>query len=231
MAISLIDKIKQKNGLTFPLVDYIDINGRITGWQNPVKQIFGDVASITGLVPGDTFIVRAVGGEWPQFTGKDIYNRDAVATPNAIYVLGEPADAEAEPVYLVTAPALSMVLLDKSNGNLKVYKGIPNPSWTDLITGQGGVTGKTLHHEEFIVIDTSGTALQNYVPLTGILSLNYEIVTGDTVKIYVNGARYTSFGVKPDYTYNSGDMFLTWNKTNAGFDLESDDEIIIEIYQ
>lgn len=231
MAISLIDKIKQKNGLTFPLVDYIDINGRITGWQNPVKQIFGDVASITGLVPGDTFIVRAVGVEWPQFTGKDIYNRDAAATPNAIYVLGEPADAEAEPVYLVTAPALSMVLLDKSNGNLKVYKGIPNPSWTDLITGQEGVTGKTLKYEDFIVVDTSETTTQNYFSETGKLSFDYEIVSGDTIKMYVNGIKYTDFGTIPDYTYNSGDMFLFWNETNAGFNLESEDKVIIEIYK
>lgn len=231
MAISIIDKIKQKNELTFPLIDYIDINGRITGWQNPIKQIFGDVASITGLVPGDTFIVRAVDGEWPQFAGKDIYDRDAEAIPNAIYILGEPVGEGPGLIYFVTAPTLSMVLLDKSDGNLKVYKGVSNPSWTNLITGSGAITGKTLKYEDFIVVDTSDTPTQNYFSETGKLSFGYEIVSGDTIKMYVNGIKYTDFGTIPDYIYNSGDMFLIWNETNAGFNLESEDKVIIEIYK
>lgn len=231
MAITLIDKIKQKNGLTFPLIDYIDINGRITGWQNPIKQIFGDVASITGLVPGDTFIVRAVDGEWPQFTGKDIYDRDVEAIPNAIYIFGEPVGEGSGLIYFVTAPTLNMVLLDKSDGNLKVYKGVSNPSWTNLITGSGAITGKTLKYEDFIVVDTSDTPTQNYFSETGKLSFDYEIVSGDTIKMYVNGIKYTDFGTIPDYNYNNGDMFLIWNETNAGFNLESEDKVIIEIYK
>lgn len=231
MAISIIDKIKQKNELTFSLIDYIDINGRITGWQNPIKQIFGDVASITGLMPGDTFIVRDVGGEWSQFAGKDIYDRVTEAIPNAIYILGEPVGEGPELIYFVTAPTLSMVLLDKSDGNLKVYKGESNPSWTNLITGSGAITGKTLKYEDFIVVNTSETATQNYISETGKLSFDYVIVNGDTIKMYVNGIKYTDFGTIPDYTYNSGDMFLSWNATNAGFDLESEDKVIIEIYK
>jgi hypothetical protein len=229
MAISLIDKIKQKNGLTFPLVDHIDINGRITGWQNPVKKIFADIASITGLVAGDTFIVRNTTGEWAQYTGKDIYARDAAAATNGIYILGEAIDAEAEPIYLVTAPEAGMILFDKDTVALKRYGGMP-AQWLDLTTGGGSVEGKTLRYEGVIIVDTSETVSQNYDPSTNELEIEYEIQAGDVVKIWVNGLKYQAT-VNPAYSYNAGDVYVTWIKNNAGFDLESGDEVIIEIFK
>lgn len=228
MAISLIDKIKQKNGLTFPLVDYIDIYGRITGWQNPVKQIFADIAAIAGLAPGDSFIVRNTAAEWPQFTGKDIYARDVTAAANGIYILGEATDSEAEPIYLVTAPEPGMILL--AGTELKRYGGLP-AQWNDLTTGGGSVEGKTLRHEAVILIDTSETVSQNYDPLTKKLNIGFEIQAGELVKVYVNGLKYTDAGTNPVYSYTAGNDYLTWSNDNAGFDLESNDEVIIETFK
>ncbi len=231
MAISLIDKIKQKNNQDFKLVDAIDIHGRITGWQNATKKIFVDVASIslTGYSTTDYFIVQDASGIWGQFIGKDIYGRDVVAVDNGIYVLGESIVGEAFPILLVTAPEHGMVILDMLNRALKYYDhGIT--TWTALTTGSGTVTGKTLQHEGFIVVDTAGSVDQNYDPVTKQLTISYEIKAGDTVKIFVNGIKYTDAGVGPDYEAVAGREYLVWNDGNAGFDLESGDEIIIEIY-
>lgn len=229
MPIQVIDKIKQKNDADFKLLDFIDIHGRITGWQNPVKQIFATVGDISGMAVGDTFIVRNAGGTWSQFAGKDIYNRDAIATDNAIYVLGEAVDGEAEPVYLVAAPETGMVLVNLAADKLQKYGGV-TAAWTDLPTGSGTVEGKTLRHEAVMQVDTSETVDQNYEPATGQLDIGYEIQPGESVKIYVNGLKYTHMGTDPDYSYTPGNMYLTWDETNAGFDLETGDEIIIEIF-
>lgn len=225
MAVTVIDKIKQKNSGTFKLLDYVDINGRITGWQNPVKNIFADIAGITGLTNGDFFIVRNTDAAWTAFTSLDIYGNAAVKTSNAIYFIGEAiSGGEALPVYLVTAPATGMMLIDLNTGNLKKYAGT---LWSDfVVSGSGGITGQSLrYHEELTVL--IGT---NYSSSTHQLTIGTTLQSGDNVNIYVNGLKYSHIGSDNAFAFEAGNTYVVWIPTNAGFDLIDDDYIEVEIF-
>ena len=106
MAVTVIDKIKQKNNGTFKLLDYIDINGRITGWQNPVKNIFADIAGISGLTNGDFFIVRNITGEWAAFTGLDIYGNDEMVDKHIQFKVWDASTGKVYPV-VESTPTIS----------------------------------------------------------------------------------------------------------------------------
>lgn len=225
MPIQLIDKIKQKNAADFKLLDYIDIEGRITGWQNPVKQIFAAVGDIAGLSVGDRFIVRNTSDAWPQFQGQDIYGNTVSKTDNAIYVLGATVDSEAEPVYLVTAPELNMIVLHAGDGALKKYGGVP-AAWTNLLSGGGTVTGQVLRFEGQFSVELG----VNYNSTSKQLSVGATMQTGDNINVYVNGIKYTYTGADNAFTYAAEQTYVTWIPGNAGFDLEDGDFIEIEIF-
>lgn len=229
MAIRLIDKIKQKNDADFKLLDYIDINGRITGWQNPVKKIFATVGDISGLVSGDYFIVRNASAEWPAFALQDIYGNIASKTDNAIYVLGPDDGGDAEPVYLVAAPGAHMIVYNADDGLLKKFDGIPG-AWTDLITSGAATTGQVLRYEGDMVIDTTSDPGANYDPLTHRLEVGEALQAGDNINLYVNGLKYTYSGNANAFTFSAGETYLVWIPTNAGFDLQEGWEIEIEIF-
>lgn len=226
MAITIGDKIKQKNQQTFKLVDAIDIEGMQTGWQDPVKQIFADIAAITGLSVGDHFIVRNTGAEWSQFIELDIYNRPAAKVDNGIYVLGPASDQEANPIYLVTAPSVGMVVMDKSARLPKKCDGMPL-AWSSLISGTG-VTGKTVRAQEAFAVSTTVPGIGYYN--SGDLTIGVTLAENDVVYIYVNGLQYTSLGSKPAISFTPDSATLAWSVMNAGFDLLATDAIELQIF-
>lgn len=227
MPVIVIDKIKAATSGFKPL-DYIDINGRITGWQNPVKNIFADIAGITGLTNGDFFIVRNITGEWAAFTGLDIYGNEAVKTNNAIYFIGEAVDGgEALPVYLVTAPATGMMLIDLNSGNLKKYAGT---LWSDfVVSGSGGISGQSLRYSTELTVLVGinyNTSTHHLTIMTGENTLQ----SGDNVNIYVNGLKYSHIGSDNAFAFEAGENYVVWIPTNAGFELIDDDYIEVEIF-
>ena len=228
MAIRVIDKIKQKNSQAFKLLDYIDIEGRITGWQNPVKRIVADIASIPILADGELFILADASGLWPAFTGYDIYGNIAAAINNAIYQK-QTSTEEGQPAvyYLVTGAVKSMITLDESTTKLKVYNGT---AWVDLISPTGGtVTGEVLRAEVHLVVDMSDPDA-NYNSTDHHLLTGEVMQTGDNVNIYVNGLKYTNTGTAPAVSFTVGESYLVWNTDNAGFELTDGDEVEIEIF-
>lgn len=227
MAVTVIDKIKQKNSGTFKLLDAIDIHGRITGWQNPVKNIFDNVSAITGLTNGDFFIVRDAGGTWSTFTGLDIYGNAVSVVNNGIYYVDDEVEGgEAYPVKLVTAPTLGMMLINLADGTLKKYGNIP-ANWENFtIGGSTGISGQSLRYSEELTI-LIGT---NYSSTTKELSLGTTLVSGDNVNVYVNGLKYSHVGSAPEFSFTANTTYLVWSVSNAGFDLANDDSIEIEVF-
>lgn len=229
MAIRVIDKIKQKNNQAFKLLDYIDIEGRITGWQNPVKQIVANVASIPSLSDGDLFILVDSSGTWEAFTSLDVYGNVAAPIDNAIYQKQTSIVAGQQAIYyLVTGAVKSMITLDESTTKLKVYNGT---AWVDLISPSGGtVTGEVLRAELHLIVDTLSDPGANYSTSTHHLLTGEVMQTGDNVNIYVNGLKYTNTGTAPAVSFTVGESYLVWNTDNAGFELTDGDEVEIEIF-
>jgi hypothetical protein len=228
MAITVIDKIKQKNQQTFKLLDAIDVHGRVTGWQDPVARIVADVASIPSLTDGETFILVDASGAWPSFTGKDIYERLASAQDNAIYQK-QTSTAQGTPAeyYLVTSPGGGMVTLDKNSMKLKVYNGA---EWIDLIPVVE-LDGKILTAEVHLVVDTDGDPGANYNTTTKRLEIGVELQEGDNINIYVNGIKYTYGENFNAIDYLAGETWVAWIPHNVGFDLINGDEVEIEIFR
>lgn len=229
MPITVIDKIKQKNNQTFKLLDAIDIQGRITGWQDPVARMVADVASIPAFADGETFILANASGTWTAFTSLDIYGRIASAENNAIYQKQTAvSDGTTDEYYLVTSPAAGMITLDKNSTKLKVYNGT---AWIDLITGTGGtVSGEVLRAEAHLVVDTISDPGANYNTTTKHLTIGMEIMENDNVNVYVNGMKYSHDGANNAITFTPGANYLVWIPQNAGFDLIDDDEVEVEIF-
>jgi len=223
MPVIVIDKIKAAT-TGFKLIDAVDVNGQITGWQNPVKNIFGTVAEITGVALGDTFIVRDASSEWPQFAGVDIYGNAATKTNNAIYIIGDSIpNGEPLPVLMVTAPAVGMILLATSE--LKNY--VSPGEWANLIlAGSGAIVGQSLRHAEELNV-VIGT---NYDASTKQLSINETLQANDNVNMYVNGLKYSHLGTTKAFSFTENTTYLVWIPDNAGFDLHENDYIEIEIF-
>jgi len=222
MAISIIDKIKQKNGATFKLLDYIDVHGRITGWQNPVEGVFDNIAAITGLSEGDYFIVKDTAATWAQFQNLDIYGNAASKTNNAIYYIGEAIDGEALPVYLVTIPSRAMIVYNVGVALIIYNDGAQR--WDNLISGSA-ITGQVLRAEESLTVQVG----VNYDAGTSHLTISTIMQANDNVNVYVNGIKYT-YGASNAFTYVAGESYLIWNHANAGFYLDTGDFIEIEIF-
>lgn len=222
MSIKVIDKIKQKNAADFKLLDYIDVHGRITGWQNPVEAVFDNIAAITGMSEGDCFIVKDTAATWAQFQNLDIYGNAAVKTNNAIYYLGEVIDGEALPVYLVTAPSRAMIVYHVGVALIIYNDGAVR--WDNLISG-GAITGQVLRAEESLTVQLG----VNYDTITSHLIISTIMQANDNVNVYVNGIKYT-YGASNAFTFVAGESYLVWNHDNAGFYLDTGDFIEIEIF-
>lgn len=230
MSITIGDKIKQKNQQTFKLMDAIDINGAVTGWQNPVKTIFGILADITGLSVGDHFIVRDVTGTWTQFTQLDIYDRTVTtAVNNAIYILGPSIDnGESAPIYLVASPTVGMIVFDKTARVAKKYDGLP-ANWSNLITA-AGVTGETLRAKDSFSVNTTTPGVGYYDPATYLLTITAALLDTDNINLFVNGLKYSNTGPTPAISYVANATEVAWIVANAGFDLIAGDVIELEIF-
>jgi hypothetical protein len=226
MAVTVIDKIKQKNSGTFKLLDAVDINGQITGWQNPVKNIYHTPQDIPSVALGDSFIIESGVGTFPTYCGKDIYGNTVAAVNNGIYIVVDAVpDGEQFPVALLTAPGVGMVVLNKTDATLKVYS--PSSSWINLTATPGGtISGQSLRYAEELSVSI-GT---NYNATTKHLTIGTALQTGDNVNVYLNGLKYSHIGSYNAFTFSSGDSILVWIPGNAGFDLVDDDYIEIEIF-
>jgi len=222
MAISVIDKIKQKNGASFKLLDYIDVHGRITGWQNPVEGVFDNIAAISGISEGEYFIVKDTAATWAQFQNLDIYGNEALKVNNAIYYIGEAIDGEVLPVYLVTAPSRAMIVYHVGVALIIYNDGASR--WDNLISG-GAVTGQVLRAEESLTVQVG----VNFDTGTSQLDIATVMLANDNVNVYVNGIKYT-YGASNAFTFVAGASYLVWNYANAGFYLDTGDFIEIEIF-
>jgi len=225
MPVIVIDKIKAANS-GFKPIDAVDINGQITGWQNPIKTIFHTPQDITGVALGDSFIVEGGVGTFPTYTGKDIYGNTVEAVNNGIYIVVDAIpEGESLPVALVTAPAVGIVVLNKVDATLKVYS--PSSTWINLMaTGSGTISGQSLRYSEELNVAIG----INYDSITKQLTINETLQLNDNVNMYVNGLKYSHLGTTKDFSFTDNTTYLVWIPDNAGFDLHENDYIEIEIF-
>lgn len=227
MPVIVIDKIK---GATehFKLLDYVDIHGRITGWQNPVKNIFENVAAITALTDGEHFILVDASGTWNSFTGTDIYGRLANTEDNAIYEK-QSQNTEGTPAeyYLVASPAPGMITVNLSDGKLKIFNGT---SWVDAASGGATITGEILRAKTELVVNTGEGG--NYSTSSRRLEIGITLMSGDNINVYVNGLKYSHGENNNAFTFSPGYTYIVWipNQNNAGFDLINGDTVEVEIF-
>lgn len=229
MPVTVIDKIKQKNNGTFSLLDYIDINGRINGWQDPVKRIIPDIASIGTLTDGDRFILEDASGTWNTFKALDIYGRLASAENNAIYEK-QTDNSEGTPYafYLVCSPFTGMITLCINDSKLKVFNGI---AWSNLSLETGVSSGETIRAKTEFVVNTGAGG--NYDTANHRLTLGIALLLNDNINIYVNGLKYSHEGTNNAFTFSPGEEYVVWipNSGNAGFELITGDSIEVEIFK
>jgi len=227
MPVIVIDKIKAANS-GFKPIDAVDVNGQITGWQNPVKNIFLTPQDITGVALGDSFIVEGGVGTFPTYTGKDIYGNTVTAVNNGIYIVVDAIpEGESLPVALVTAPGVGMIVLNKVNATLtlKVYS--PSSTWINLTATPGGtISGQSLRYSEELNVAIG----INYDSITKQLTINETLQLNDNVNMYVNGLKYSHLGTTKDFSFTENTTYLVWIPDNAGFDLHDSDYIEIEIF-
>lgn len=204
----------------------INQNAVDTYWAKPVHGIFGNTASVQGILQDEYFIVVNVAGTWNEYTGKDVYGNTVSAANNAVYkkglaLLSDPAKV----YYLATLPYEGLVLYNISSNTLKVYNGT---LWTNLAAGTGIVSGEILRAKTEFEVNTDPGG--NYDTITHILTVGIILQETDNVNIYVNGVKYSNTGTDNAISFLAGDNYVTWLENNVNFDLVSGDLIEIEIF-